>query len=46
MNLLNTFRENLEDKLKKVLVITDEISILTEDDKNMKSKVKPPWTLS
>ena len=32
VHLLNTYTETLEDKLNKVLVITGEISILTEDD--------------
>ena len=32
INLLNTYRETLEDKLKKVLVISDEILVLIEDD--------------
>ena len=32
INLLNTYRETLEDKLKKVLVISDEMLVLIEDD--------------
>ena len=31
-HLLNTYREALEDKLKKVLVITDKISALIEEE--------------
>ena len=33
INLLNTYRETLEDKLKKKLQITEEISVFIEDGK-------------
>ena len=33
INLLNIYRKTLEDKLKKKLQITEEISVFIEDDK-------------